>query len=635
VSAGNGSCNQVYGTTADMLTGAAWGIFQDYANRSYNLASSQITDLNGFTVEFIAWDASFNADGTLSGFVRPADPDLEPITPIVTDGVIPDAPTVDIAPVQLDIVPAEPTQLANLPELNLTVNAPDSLDDVARPSTAPTLDFGTAPTEPTLDVITMGELVEITIEDAPIVTIDTFDEEAPEFDAPVPSGSIDFTENPYVSELLDGIKVRINELMAGEGLPPAVAVALYGQLVDREDTSAIKMAQEVREDFASRGFDAEPNGLLAKRLLEVRKANRDKRSESARAVYIEEQKVVVENVRFAVAQGLQLEGQLIQAHMQVEQRRFDLAVKLQEIALGVFNAHVSAFNARVAGFNARIEAYKAFLEGQKAKVEVYKAQVEAAKVRGELNEQLVRVYEARIRAEITKVEVYKAQVEGYRARIEGERTRIEAYKGEVDAYRSFVEVYKAEWDAERTRIEAEVQRGRIYQTLAEVYASRVDVWRTKADVKIQNQRADIQVAQQYLQQHDAQVKTMLARLEAAKATLQAQVAQQQAAITLYQAKAGVEATAAEVDTREFAALAERENQRLQILLKDVDLRITQANQNASLLLRAMESASQASTQLTASAMSAINVSSAVSSGFSRSDNCSTAFNFSGEIADAE
>ena len=634
MAAGNGVCNTLYlGDPAVDLTYQGWDVFQRYAANGVALATSQVNNLNNFQTDWITWDASFNADGSLSGFVRPTRPVLTPITTVDLSGSVPDAPTFSLNPIVLDTAPAEPSALSNFPELDLSVNGPDSIG-ADRPGSAPELVIPDAPTEPGLNSYDSPVLATIDDVATPEIDIVAFAELAPEFDAPPPNEVIDFVEEPYVSQLLDGIKSRITAMLAGQGLPPEVEDQLYSRLVDREEDSARGLLQAINEDFASRGFEAEPNGMLARRRTEVRVENARKRAGHNRDVYIQAQTVAVENVRLAVSSGIQLEGTLIQAHMQVEQRKFDLAVKTKDVAIAVFNAYVSSFNAQVQAFNARIAAYQAYNDGQKVRAEIYRTQVEAAKLKGDMNLQLVQIYEAQNKAELAKVEVYKAQIDGFRARIDAARAKLDGYRGEVDAYRAFVEAYKTEWDAERVRIEAQVQRGEIYKTIASVYASRVGVWQTKGEAKIQENRAQLASIQAFMQQHEGQIRAVLARLEASKTNLQAQVAQQDAAVRVYQIDAGVESTAVDADTRVYQAQSDRENQRLQIRLKDAELQITQLNQRANLLLRAMESASNASSQLAASAMSAVNFSAGVSSSASRGESCSTAFSYSGEIADA-
>ena len=634
MAAGNGVCNTVYlSDPAVQLVGDAWTIFRGYAEEGYQLASDQIEAINNFTVTFHTWDGSFQADGELNGFIRPARPELPTISAIDLSGTIPDAPSVAIAPITLDPAPAEPTSLLNPPDLSLTVREPEALD-AERPGSAPDMEIPDAPEVPVYDVIAAPTLTEIALPDVPELEITEFAETVPEFTAPPPSGTIGFTETEYVSVFLTSLKTKLSELLAGSGLPAAVEAALFGRAADREDVNSLKVTQEVREEFAARGFDAEPNGLLAKRLLEVRQNNRNKRSELSREVYIKAEDVAIENMRFAVTNGIQLEGQLLQAHLAIEERKFQLAVQTQQAAIAVFNAYVGQYNAAISAFNARIAAYQAFIEGVKARVNLYQAQVDAAKVAGEINTQRVETYKAQIQADVARAQAYSAQVEGFRARIEAEKAKIDGYRSEVDAYKSFVDAYRAEWDAEKTRIEAEAQRGRLYESLVNGYATRVQIWQTKGEARIQENRANLTNAQAFIQQHEAQVRTVLGRLEAVRTVVQAQSAQSDAIARMYQADASVESTAVDADTRAYQAITAREQARLEILLKDAALQIQQLQANASLLLRGLESSAQASSQLSASAFSAVNFSAGLSNNVSRSEACGTSFSYSGEISDA-
>lgn len=631
MSAGNGVCNTIYGNQAAALVVDAWSTFQGYANQAFNLANAQVNNLGDFTVDYHTWDASFSVDPTLSGFQRPTRPTLPAIT--TPDNItVPDAPNISLSEVTLEAAPVEPADLLNPPTLNLDIERPADL--ALDFPTSPTLAFPDAPTEPTLAFPDAPELVSPTLPTVPSITIEEFSEELADFTAAPPSATIDFVESPYVSAMLDAVKSHLTTLMEGQALPPEVEAALFGRAMDREERLTRKALQEADEDFARRGFGPEPSGLAAARRDAIRQEARSRLSGVNRDIYVQNQQVAIENVRFAVTSGIQLEGTLIQAHMQVEQRKFELAKALKDIAIAVFQAQVTQYNAVVNAFNARVQAYNAFLEGQKARVEIYKAQVEAAKVEGEINEQQVRSYEARVRAEGVRAEVYRNQVDGFRARIEAERTRIEAFGAQVEAYKTAVEAHKVEWDAEKTRIEAEAKRGELYGLMVGAYANRVEIWKTRQEARLQTHRTNLLNAQALLQQHEAQVRATLGRLQATETLIRAQTAQGDQLVRMYQADAGLESTAVDADTRVFNAQVAAENQRLEVLLKDAQLQITQINNQASLLLRAMETAAQVSSQLAASSMSAVNYSAGVSSGQSYGESCNTSFSYSGEIADA-
>lgn len=628
------ACATIGTDLAPTLVSSAYSIFQGFATDAFNLTHEQIANLQGFHFDFIRWNAGWTADGTLSGFQRPEKPELPPIVLPDISGQIPDAPTVNILPVVLDAAPVEPAYLLDPPNIDLTVNAPAPLD-ATRPGSAPVLVIPDVPDLPVLSFPDAPTLTPIVTPDAPTIVIPEFAELAPEFDAVPPSDFIDFTEGAYVSALMDKMRFRITAMLdGGTGLPAAIEQALYDRANDRDDASERRLVQETVEDFASRGFETEPNGILSRRIAQARQDNRNARANNNRDVTIRAMDVEVENLRFAVSTAANFEIQMLQAHLAVEERKFQYAVKVKDVQLAIFTAYVGRFNGIVAAYNARIEAYKAYLDGLKAKVDVYKAQIEAAKVEGEINEQYIREYEARIRAETAKAEAGRAALDAFRARIDAERAKIDGYRASVDAYGSFVEAYKAEWDAERTRLEAEASRGRLYESAVNGFAARVNVWRTKGDVKIEEHRANLTSAQAMLQQQDAQVRTVLARLEILRTSLTAQTAQGEQATRLFEAEARVEGIAVDVDNRSFALDTERERARIEALLNDSRLQIEQLSSVTGLMLRAMESAAQTSSQLAAASMSAINFSAGLSSSNSRSSNCSTNFNYNGEVSDA-
>ncbi len=623
-------CSAFEGDSAVAFVGAGWDVFSNYAAQSYALASAQVTALNGFTIPFTTWDASFAEEGDLSGFLRPVKPDLVPITP-PADFQIPDAPTINVPAIAIEPAPAEPEELSNIPALSIPA-APGELT-IARPGAAPTLNLPDMPAAPVIDEPDAPVLAAIDLPEVPDIDIVPFDEIAPVFAAAPPSETLDFTEVLYSSPLLDKVRTQVTAMMDGTYyLPRPVADALWEQAVGREEASGLRQRQEIRDQFSTRGWE-EPNGILAARLSEVAQAAANRRADLNREIYTKSEQIALENLRFAVQQAMGLETTLLQAHLTVEGRRFDLVVKGRDVAIAVFNAYVAQYNAAIQAFNARMDAYKAYLDGQRAVVDVYKAQVEAAKVRGELNESYVRMYAERVRAALAKADLYRAQIEGFRAVIEAEKARIDGYRSEVDAYNGTIDAYKTEWDAYRARLQVEVERGNMYDTLGKVYATRVGAWQTKGSLAIAQNDGYLKQADAFLRAHDSNVRGLLAKLEGSKTLIQSQVATNDAAARMYTAAATVEGAAVEADTRAFAALVERSRTRVEMALRDAGLQIEQSTKIAGLMLEAMKSGAQASSQLAASSFSAVNFGASVSSSHGYSKGCSQSVNYSGEIVD--
>ena len=626
------TCNNIEPDDALTFVSAGWNQFSQYAAEGYTLATEQTARLNDFNIDFITWNAQFEPDGVLGGFRRPDRPDIpDMVLPDLTV-TMPALPDIAVGPLNIPDAPAEPADIMQPPAINIPTAPGEFM--VAAPGDAPVMDVYDFPEPPAVAELLPPSLLAIVVPDAPDVTITPFAEPLPLFEGAPPAAVLDFTERPYESQFLDVIKAKLKHWIDTDGRVPAPLVdAIWGAAVARDDATALKGYQEARDEFSAGGWD-EPTGVLSARLAQVRQINQDRRLELTRQAYIQEETLAIENLKFAVQQGLQLETTYLQAWLTVEQRRFELVKAANDVALAVFNAQVQHYNVAIAGYNARVDAYKAYLDTLRTRVAMYEAEVSAARVKGELNTQLVQAYAAQIQAQGYTADLYRSQIEGFKARIDGERAEIDGYRASVEAYQSRVQAYAQEWGAYNARLQAETQKGQIYSTMVDAFGKRVQVWQTQAGVKIQENQADLQVVQARLQQFDAQVKGVLARLEAAKISVDAQSQRNNSLTQIYRTDADVESTAVDADTRIFQAQTERERAKLEMVMKDAEMQINQIVQRANLLLRAYESAAQSSSQLAASAFSALNFSAGLSSSQSKSKSCSTNFSFSGEIIDS-
>lgn len=628
---GTNICSSIYTDPALTYVDLGWAQFQQYAQSGYTLVMEQVNGLTAFEAPLHEWDGSFSVTGNLAPFKRPERPDLLDITtPPVKP--IPDAPDITVQPIVIPNAPSEPSDLANIPNIVLPPT-PDALD-ATRPGAAPALTLPDAPDAPVLVDPDAPELEIVELPEVPVITVTEFAEEVPLFDAPVPSEQIDFVETPYQSDYLDEIRAYLSDWLARGGLlPPQIASQLWDRAIARDDATALKRQQEARDLHATRGFE-EPDGVLNARMREAFQDNQNSRGNINRDIYIQDETQAVENLKFVVQQSMQLEFTMLQAHLTVEQRKFEFAVKIKDVALAVFNARVTQYNAAVQAYNGRIEAYRAFLDGLRAQVEIYRNQVEAARVRGDINEQRVRMYAEQVRAQLARAESYRAQVEGFKAHIDAERAKIEGYRSEVEAYRSFVEAYGAEWDGYGKQLQAQVAKGQMYDTLARVHATRIGVWQTQGQVAIAEHSARLQQADAFIRQYEARVRGLLAELEVSRSVIAAQSAHNEAKARMYEADARIETAVSDANTRAFEAETVRATNASEAARRDAELQINQMIQRAGLLLRAMESATNAASQLAAGAFSAMNFSAGISSSQSRSKACSTQFQYTGEIGDA-
>lgn len=89
----------------------------------------------------------------------------------------------------------------------------------------------------------------------------------------------------------------------GTGLPTAIETAIWDRARGREIIEARRLEQEAAGQFAARGF-VMPPGALAARLLEVQQDATNKSATMSRDRAIKAAELEIENIRFAIEQGL-------------------------------------------------------------------------------------------------------------------------------------------------------------------------------------------------------------------------------------------------------------------------------------------------------------------------------------------
>ncbi|MGC1549370.1 MAG: hypothetical protein WA777_12645 [Rhodanobacter sp.] len=188
----------------------------------------------------------------------------------------------------------------------------------------------------------------------------------------------------YVSSLLDTMQSAIATLLGGNALPPSVAQALRDRAQSDAYAEELRATGQAYDEFAARGF-FEPPGQLTRRVTEARADARNKRQQASRDVYIQEQQVAIENLRFAVTSGIQLEGITIdvyKAQAQLEISTAQLEVDQNRLVLDGWRAQVELYDTQLKGELARLDAA---LKEFQATVQVYEADAQVATAAGEFD----------------------------------------------------------------------------------------------------------------------------------------------------------------------------------------------------------------------------------------------------------
>lgn len=507
---------------------------------------------------------------------------------------------------------------------------------------APTLAVPPAPTRPDIDtsvemptapVITdpeMGTLMPIELPPFEFPLLPDFNGLPPDVgNITVPNPALNWAEPQYHSEMLPDLLAKVKAMMAGgTGLPAAVEDALFSRARERDSAETERAVQEAADTWAARGFSMPP-GMLAKQVNVAREQGRLKAAALNRDILAEAAKWEIENIRFAVQQGMALEQLLANTFENCAKRMFEVAKFHAEAQINVFNAQISLFNAQSASFKTLADVYRTQLDGALAKLTAYKTAVEAQQAIGQLNQQTVEVYKARLSAVQASVEIFKALMQGAQVRAETIKSQFDAYRADVQAYAEQIGAEKVKFDAFESQVKGEQARAGVFEAQVRGYAATVQAIASKSDVKIKNGQLKIEAAR-------LKVAEFSANLDAKKAEMDAKLKQIQAKTSAYSAHvdgwraSSVAITADREMNLRYADMIARTNLAFsQAQTAMYQASIQKASSEAQVVMEGAKASGQYTAQLAAGALSALHVSASVSgsggqtSGYSNTQSTST------------
>lgn len=619
-------CNPIYGY-ADQIVGGGWYQFQGFAQNAYDLAIEHLESLQDFTVPDVPLSLTYDFDTDVGTFAPPTAPSR-----VIPDFVSPDSPAdVTIVEPILDLsqVPALPSpppemvySVPDRPDISLPT-APDVtvvLDELV----VPEMDPYTLPDVPTF--------YELDLPEPPTIVIPEFDVERPEFqEVVIDNAPFVFNEVPYDETQLDVIKAKVNVMLqGGTGLDAATEQALFDRARGRDDILTDKAVSEVYEEFASRGF-SEPDGRVFNRLNRARQDAQNRQATSGREIYIQAQTVEIENLRFAIAQGIALEQVSISLHLAVQERAFQTLRYASEAAIQIINAQIAKANLQATIYQVEASVYRDRIAAELAKAEVYKAEIDAQRLIGEINQQLVQRYVAQLSAINTMAEIYRTTLEGVRVQAEINTQRIEAKKAEAQVFVAQVQGYEAAWRGFAAQVEGELGTVRMSEVAAQTYLARINGVQVMNTVAVERQRSAIAVEALKISKLEATLRKYGADIEAERTRVNAAVASLQADAAVYSAGASVAQAQSATADRALQLNLERTRADVDIQMRRGEITINQTRDRSSLLLEALRSAGNIAAQLSASSMSAVNLSASISSSQGNSTSCNTSYSLSGDI----
>ena len=514
----------------------------------------------------------------------------------------------------MDELPDAPSMIAlNLP------NAPSMRQVPApvRPNIDTTVEL---PQVPTITMPDMEAMEQIAIPAFEFPQLPDFDGVPPNASAiTVPNVFINWAEPTYKSEVLDDLVALVKTMMAGgTGLPAAVEDALFSRARERDSNETARAVQEAVDTWAGRNFSMPP-GMLAKQVNVAREQGRLKAAETNRDILIEAAKWEIENIRFAVQQGMALEQLTANIFENAAKRLFEVAKFQAESQINVFNAQIGLFNAQNGAFQTLAQVYRTRLDGAIAKLTAFKTAVEALAAVGQINQQRVEVFKAKLNAVQASVDVFKAMMQGAQVRAETIKNQFDAYRADVQAFTEEIGAEKVKFDAYDSQVKGETAKAGMLDSQARAYASTIQGLSAKADIKVKGSQLRLDAARVNIQKYLADVDGYKAGLDASLKEVQYGTAVYQARIEGWKAKASANVAASEVQSR-FADMNTRTNIAYsQMQISQYQANVQKAVQQAQIALEAAKAMGQYSAQLAAGAMSAMHVSASVSGSGSQSD----------------
>lgn len=611
---------------ADNIVATGWATFQTYAREAYNLAITQLRALHSFDVPEVGLELSYDLSGDTVDFSPPTAPTRT--ISAFTLPTFPPEPTITIPTLDLSGVtalPDAPTTVVFSPPARPDIDLP------LAPDTTIVFDEIIFPSEPTLNLPTLEDFYDLNLPDAPTITIPAYDVEEPDFDELIaPESAFTFNEIPYDSALLAAIQAKLATMMqGGTGLPAAVEQALFDRARGREDEIAAKAVMEAYDEFATKGWE-EPNGILANRVMRVRQENQNKVSSLSRDVYIQAQTVEIENVRFAVTQGIALEQVLVNLHMVVQERAFLVAKFGLEAVLRIFDAQVAKANLQVVIYQAKAAVFRDRVQAELAKAELYKAQIDAQRLIGEINQQLVQRYEAQLRALQVSVDIYRASLEAVKTRVEMNTQKIEAKRAEVQMFASQVDAYEAQWRGYGAQVEGELGVVKAGEVAVQAYLGRIQGYSIQNTVALERQKAQLAAEELKITKADLTLRGLLGFIEGQKARILSEATALGAEASVYEAGGKIAEMASAAGDRSLRVKIERNSKDAELQLRRGEIILQTVMQRSQQLLEALKSIGAISSQLAAASMSAVNLSAGISSSEQNNASCHTNYAFSGE-----
>lgn len=414
------------------------------------------------------------------------------------------------------------------PAIDLAVNLPtapiiDRINLPSRPAIDTSIDLPTAPDMSLPDMVRLFD-IELPVWDEP--NLPQWDESLVRTLDPAKfSFNNDWwDEKDYQSELYDKLLITAQNMLdpakiGNFGLPDSVVNALFNKPRERLAKETKRAMAEATTRWASRGFSL-PSGVLDRQISSILDDEAVKVSELNADIFVQATKEQMEQLRFAITQGLALEQHTFNIFDSMVKRLFEVARYNSEAQFKVFDYYIQIFNANNESYKMAMDIYKAKLDVVLSKLTVYKAKIDAQTAIGGLNNQLLEVYKAKLQGVQANADIFKTLMQGASVKMDAVKTQIDAYRADLQAYSEALNGEKLKFELYKTKLDGENAKAEIGKTQAQIYATQMDAYKTQVQseqAKLEAYDSTVKGELAKVQIYDTQVKAYAERLRAYQA----------------------------------------------------------------------------------------------------------------------
>lgn len=603
------SCSSVQGGGAAQVVADVFAAQRNYANTNFASLQGDITSYMGAISALdqldintvIDWDAP---GGLGAAFQKPAAPTdfsdgvVKPAEPQAQQVGMPGTP-------ELDDVGSAPSS----PALTLP-NAPAAWDGEV-PTDVPVIDDVTIPSVPGYTLPTAPGLSNIPIPAIPILTLPVFAGVVPDTNVALPGLLGPEDEVAYSSTMLTALQGQVLTVLQGDrGYLDTTFDAIWGREQQNEFAVAQRAREGVMEQWGARNWDA-PGGMEAEQLLRIEQDLTHQQSGRARDLAIEQNKVEVDRFMQHLAQGIALEGRLIQYEEGRAQRSLQARDLFNRAGVQLFSAKVERINLKLQAYQTQAQVYGELIRGETLKLQKTEAELKIASLQGEIDQRRVAIYVAQLDAVQRILGIYTAELQGVESQVRIGQTQVAAFGEQVKAVSLQLEAKNLEYTGFNSVIQGQLARTQIYSAETQAFASRAQAINSKNNSATDLYRAELESQRLVLGQVEQNVRVFTALLDAEVRRFEGNANVHSQNVQAFVSKNQAEASRVQGDANQFRALVEKARARESLVLQQGQINANNVLRIAELELGGLDKIMTVHAQIGSAAMAALNASSSI------------------------